>query len=137
MSQHTQIDKIVQMLVDNSTELLKGHGFQIVTEDKKLFPYFTPGLAALKAGRLLVFNIAVLPMPGNFTQEIPNLQAYFQDAVDTNTPESDPRVEYLEKVAVVLAPETIEDKAPSGDIHWIGLGSPSELADKLRRELAL
>lgn len=137
MSQHIQIDKILQMLVDNSTELLKGHGFQIVTEDKKLFPYFTPSLAVLKAGRLLVFNISVFPQHGEFEQEISTVQAYFQDAVDTNTPESDPRVEYLEKIAVVMAPETIEDKAPSGDIHWIGLGSPSELADKLRRELAL
>lgn len=134
---HIEIDKTIQMLVDNTTELLKGHGFEIVTEDKRLFPYFTPGLAALKDGRLLVFNISVFPVPGELQQEIQTLLNYFQEAVDTNTPESDPRVSIIEKVAVVLAPETIEDKAPAGDIHWIGIGSPGELSEKLRRELSL
>lgn len=134
---HIQIDKTLQMVVDNTTEQLKGHGFQIVTEDKALFPYFTPGLAAFKDGRLLVFGLWVFPRPGEFAQEIDSIRNYFQEAVENNTPESDPRVHILEKVAVVLAPETIEDKAPAGDIHWIGIGNLGELADKLRRELAL
>lgn len=134
---HIEIDKTVQMLIDNTSQLLKGHGFDIVTEDKKLFPYFTPGLAAMKSGRLLVFNISVFPVQGEFQEEIPTIQTYFQEAVETNTPESDPRVAFIEKVAVILAPETIEDKAPAGDIHWIGIGSPSELPGKLRQELSI
>ena len=132
---HIEVDKTVQMLVDNTAELLKGHGFEIVTEDKQLFPYFTPGLAALKDGRLLVFGIWVFPLPGEFQQEIPAIQDYFNGAVEQNTPESDPRVAFIEKVAVVLAPETIKDKAPAGDIHWIGIGAPGELSEKLYREL--
>jgi len=134
---HIEIDKTLQMMVDNLTQLLEAHGFQIVTEDKALFPYFIPSVAALKSGRLLVFNVSVFPMPGEFEQEVESIQQYFADAVDQNTPESDPRVQFIEKVAVVLAPERIEDKAPAGDIHWIGLGSPSELTEKVRRELAL
>ena len=134
---HIEIDKTLQMLVDNAAELLKAHGYEIVTEDKQLFPYFTPGLAAIKSGRLLVFNISVFPIKGLFEEELPTIIDYFKDAVDTNTPESDSRVAFIEKVALVLAPETIEDKAPAGDIHWIGIQSPSELAEKLRRELSL
>ncbi len=134
---HIQVDKTVQMLVENSAQLLRGHGYEIVTEDKRLFPYFTPGLAALKAGRLLVFNISVFPVQGEFEQEATNLLNYFQEAVETNTPDSDPRVAFIEKVALVLAPESIEEKAPAGEIHWIGIGSPSDLADRFRRELSL
>ncbi|MGI5836317.1 MAG: hypothetical protein ACOX87_07470 [Chloroflexota bacterium] len=134
---HIEIDKTVQMMVDNASQLLKSHGFEIVTEDKKLFPYFTPGLAAMKSGRLLVFNISAFPIQGVFQEEISTIQSYFQEAVETNTPESDPRVAFIEKVAVVLAPESIEGQAPSGDIHWIGIGSPSQLADRLRQELSL
>ncbi len=134
---HIEIDRTLNLMVSNACELVKGHGFQIVTEDKALFPYFTPALAALKAGRLLVFGFFVYPRPGEFVDEIDPIRNYFQEAVENNTPESDPRVQIIEKVAIVLAPETIEDKAPAGDIHWIGLGSPTELAEKLRRELAL
>lgn len=134
---HIEIDRTVQMMTSNLTELLKGHGFQIVTEDKALFPYFTPGVAAINSGRLLVFGLRVFPGVGEFQQEVGSIQSYFRDAVETNTPESDPRVQFIEKVALVLAPETIEDIAPAGDIHWIGLGNPSELAEKVRRELAL
>lgn len=134
---HIEIDKTLQLIVSNTAELLKGHGFQIVTEDKTLFPYFTPGLAALQSGRLLVFGIFVFPKEGEFLQEVETIQSYFNDAVEQNTPESDPRVQFIEKVAVVMAPESIEEQAPAGDIHWIGIGSPGELPDKLRHELAL
>ncbi|MGE5619782.1 MAG: hypothetical protein ACM3US_11045 [Sphingomonadaceae bacterium] len=134
---HTEIDKTLQMIVNNTTELLKGHGFDIVTEDKILFPYFMPGLAALRSGRLLVFGVFVFPKEGEFLEEIEAIQSYFNDAVEQNTPESDPRVQIIEKVALVMAPETIEDKVPAGDIHWIGIGSLAELTDRLRRELAL
>ncbi len=134
---HIDIDKTLQTLVDNAAQLLSGHGYQIVTEDKKLFPYFTPGLAALKNGRLLIFALWICPNKGEFEQEIESIQSYFQDAVDQNTPDSDPRVQYFEKIAAVLAPESIEEMAPAGDIHWIGIGSPAELADRLRQELAL
>jgi hypothetical protein len=134
---HIEIDKTMQMMVSNLTELLESHGFQNVTEDKALFPYFTPALAGINSGRLLVFGLFVFPKVGEFEKEIKEIQQYFTDAVEQNTPESDPRVQFIEKVALVLAPETIEDKAPAGDIHWIGLGSPSELAEKVRRALAL
>ena len=134
---HIDIDRTVQILVDNTTELLEAHGYAIVTEDKQLFPYFTPALAALKEGRLLVFTFAVFPVPGQFEQEVAAIQSILHESVEGNTPESDPRVSFIEKVAVVLAPDSIEEIAPAGDIHWIGIGSPGELADKLRRELAL
>ena len=134
---HIQIDKTLQMLVDNTAQLLSGYGFQIVTEDKKLFPYYTPGLAALKDGRLLVFSFWVFPVAGEFEKELNAIQADLREAVEGNTPESDERVEFIEKVCVVLAPEKIEDIAPASDIHWIGIGTPGELADKLRTELAL
>lgn len=134
---HIDVDRTLQMLVDNATQLLKGHTFEIVTEDKRLFPHYTPGLAAIKNGRLLVFSIWVFPVKGQFQKELGTIQSDMQQAVEENTPESDPRVQFIEKVAVVLAPETIEDRAPAGDIHWIELGAPAELADKLRRRLAL
>jgi len=134
---HIDIDKTVQTLVDNTSQLLSAHGYQIVTEDKKLFPYVTPALAALKDGRLLVFAVWVFPIKGEFEEDIVDIQNYFYEAVDENTPDSDPRVQYYEKVAIIMAPENIEDKAPAGDIHWIGIQSPAELADKLRQSLAL
>ncbi len=134
---HIEIDRTLQMMTSNLTEQLNAHGFQIVTEDKALFPYLTPALAALNAGRLLVFGLWVFPKVGEFQPEIGAIQSYFRDAVENNTPESDPRVQFIEKVALVLAPESIEDMAPAGDIHWIGLGNPSELSEKVRRELAL
>ncbi len=134
---HIEIDRTIQMMTSNLAQLLQSHGFQIVTEDKALFPYFTPGLAALNSGRLLVLGLSVFPKVGEFQQEISTIQDYFEDAIESNSPESDPRVQFMEKVALVLAPESIEDKAPAGDIHWIGLGNPSELAEKVRRELAL
>ncbi len=134
---HIEIDRTIQMMTSNLDELLKGHGYQTVTEDKQLFPYFTPAVAALQSGRLLVFGLWVFPSVGEFQPEIEAIQDYFRNAVEQNTPETDPRVQFVEKVALVMAPETIEDKAPAGDIHWIGLGNPSELADKVRHELAL
>ncbi len=134
---HIEVDRTVQMLVDSAASLLQGHGYQIVTEDKKLFPYFTPGLAALKEGRLLVLSVAVFPSKGQFQQEYDTIQSELREAVEGNTPESDSRVSFIEKVALVLAPEPIEGLAPAGDIHWIGIGNPGELADRLRRELAL
>jgi len=85
----------------------------------------------------LVFNISVFPLQGEFEEEISNILNYFQEAVETNTPDSDPRVAFIEKVALVLVPESIEGKAPMGDIHWISIGSPSDLAERLRRELSL
>ena len=132
---HVDIDKTVMMLVDNTAQLLKGHGFEMVTEDKKLFPYFTPSLAALKDGRLLVFSISVFPSKGEFQKEADYILDVFKNAIGRNTPESNSRVHDVERVAVVMAPESIEGKTPSGDIHWIGIESTNELADMLRHHL--
>lgn len=134
---HLQARGTLQLLVENTLQVLTAHGYEIVTADKGMFPRSTPPLAALKGGRLLVFAFSVFPSTGEPQSEMESLRVGLEASVDENAPGSDPRVGHVEKVAVVMAPEGGADLLPGGDIHWIVADNLETLSEQLHGELAL
>jgi len=134
---HRFLDEQTQRLVEIARNMAVAHGWEIVTEDKNLFPYVEPALAALKNGSLIVFAAKVFPRPGQFLTptELIHIRDDLNEFVEKNTPESDPRVSRIEKVAIVMTPEDVRAAAPVGDIVWIVVQTEDELPDALDQVL--
>ncbi|MCL5959545.1 MAG: hypothetical protein M1358_09570 [Chloroflexi bacterium] len=134
---HKILDEQTLRLLEIAGNLSRAHGWQIVTQDKRLFPHVEPALATLKNGTLGVFAIKVFPQPGQFLrpEELIHIRDDLDQFVRENTPEDDPRVERIEKVAVVMTPEDVRAVAPIGDIIWVVIRDEDALPDALDRVL--
>lgn len=91
----------------------------------------------LKNGTLVVFAIKVFPRPGQFLrpEELIHIRDDLREFVETNTPESDPRIARVERVAIVMTPEDVKAAAPVGDIIWMVVQGEDELPDALDQVL--
>mgnify|MGYP005847102681 FL=1 len=130
---HKLTDEQTRRLVQIATSMAQAHGWEVVTEDKRLFPHVEPALATLKNGTLVVFAVKVFPRPGQFLrpEELIHIRDDLAEFVDVNTPESDSRVSRIEKVAIVMTPEDVKAAAPIGDIVWIVVQDEGELPEAL------
>ena len=130
---HRQVDEILRRLKRIAEDYLVANGYQVVTEDKKIFPYVEPALAALRDGRLLVFSIKEFPSASQFLrpEELIHIRDDLKEFVEANTPDSDARVSRVETVALVMTPEEITVAAPVGDIKWLMVKQEDEVPDAL------
>ena len=135
MAEQENVDRKLRELVRVSEDLLKSHGYQIVTDDPKLFPNRRPGVAALKDGRLLVGSVAVFPRTGQLFDpaEINRVRDELETVARENRPDRDPRVQHLEAIAVVQTPDDVRAAVPSGDIQWAVVQEPDELPEEFDR----
>lgn len=132
---HKPLDERLQRAKEIAEDYLRANGYQIVTEDKKLFPYVEPALAALKQGRLLVFAIAEFPSAEQFLrpEELIHIRDDLDEFVRANTPESDERVKRVDRAALVMCPGDITVVSPVGDIKWLVFQVEDEVPEQLDR----
>ncbi len=132
---HKPLDGRLRRLRQVAEEYLKANGYEIVDEDKKLFPYVEPALAALKQGRLLVFSITEFPSTDQFLrpEELIHIRDDLDEFVRVNTPESDERIQRVDRVALVMCPEDITVLSPVGDIKWLIVKTEDEVPEELDR----
>lgn len=132
---HKQLDERLRRVKQVAENYLRANGYEIVTEDKKLFPYVEPSLAALKQGRLLVFAITEFPSADQFLrpEEMIHIRDDLDEYISANTPESDERVKRVDRVALVMCPGDIIVASPIGDIKWLVFKTEDEVPDQLDR----
>lgn len=129
------IDIEIQEMLDLAEELLVANGYDIVTEDRDIFPYSQPALAALKDGLLLVFSASVFRQSGQFLrpEELNHIREDLERWVGENTPESEPEVSEVHAVALVKTPDDVTIASPVHDIRWVTIKDVDELPDELGR----
>lgn len=135
MAEQEQVERERRELTRVSEDLLKSRGYQIVTDDQKLFPYRRPALAAMKDGRLFIGALAVFPRTGQFFDpaELNRVRDELDSIARDNRPDRDPRVQHLETIAIIQTPDDVRAAAPPGDIQWAVVQGPDELPEEFDR----
>ena len=135
MASREHVEQQERALLQAAEDLLRSHGYTIVTADPQLFPRRRPSLAALKDGRLLVGIVATFPQPGAFCN--PDQQQRLREELDIlieeNRPDRDPRVSYVQAVAFVQTPNDVRAALPPDDVKWVVVQTPSELPAEFDR----
>ncbi|MBI2954747.1 MAG: hypothetical protein HYY30_10575 [Chloroflexi bacterium] len=132
---HKLLGERLERIRQIAENYLRANGYEIVTEDKKLFPYVEPALAALKQGRLLVFAMVEFPSAEQFLrpEELIHVRDDLEQFITENTPVSDGRVNRVDRVALVMCPEDINVLSPVGDIKWLIVQGEDQVPEEIDR----
>lgn len=124
-------------LLDTAVGILTANGFEVVTNDQKLFPSLRPDLAALKGGLLLVFAVKAFSAMGQFlsASEINDIREELDRVVAKNNPSKDPRVRRVQRAALVMTPEDVVVQSEGSDIQWLVVRDYDQLPEQIDRVL--
>ncbi|MGQ9676053.1 MAG: hypothetical protein ACUVX1_10360 [Chloroflexota bacterium] len=124
-------------LLDTAASILTANGFELVTNDKRLFPSLRPDLAALKGGLLLVFAVKAFSAMGQFltASEMNDIRQELDRVVAKNNPSKDPRVKRVQPAALVMTPEDVVVHSEESDIQWLVVRDYDQLPEQMDRVL--
>ena len=130
-----QDQNVVQEALGVAARMLEAYGFEIVTEDRRLFPQFEPSLAVLKDRRLLVFAASAYSSADLFLrpEELNEIREDLESLIAANQPSKDDRVREVEKIALVVTPGEITMASAEGDIKWLVVETADEVPEEMDR----